>query len=216
MQLKDKKVVFLGDSITEGVGVTAVENRYTEVFKAISECEIFVDGIGGSRIAPQKDADMSIRQNKHFSSRVPDLPDDADYIVVFGGTNDFGHGNVPLGAFDDKTEDTFYGAMHVLCQSLLQKYPCATIIFMTPLHRLTENNPINEIGLPRKLLIDYVDAIKKVCAYYSLPVLDLYSVSGMQPSVEIIRQTYMPDGLHPSNAGAKRIAERLKQFILGL
>ena len=105
MQLKDKKVVFLGDSITEGVGVTSVENRYTDVFKAISECEIFVDGISGSRIAPQKDADMSIRQNKHFSSRVPDLPDDADYIVVFGGTNDFGHGNVPLGAFDDKTED---------------------------------------------------------------------------------------------------------------
>lgn len=216
MQLKDKKVVFLGDSITEGVGVSELKYRYTDVFKEISDCEIFVDGISGSRIAPQKDGDMTVRQNQYFISRVPALPSNADFIVVFGGTNDFGHGNVPLGVFGDKTTDSFYGAMDTLCVSLIKKYPTATIIFMTPLHRLTENNPINEIGLPRKLLIDYVDAIKKVCAYYSLPVLDLYSISGIQPSVEIIRQTYMPDGLHPSNAGAKRIAERLKQFILGL
>ena len=216
MELTNKKVVFLGDSITEGVGVTELKYRYTDVFKEICGCEIFVDGISGSRIAPQKDADMTVRQNQCFISRVPALPLNADYIVVFGGTNDFGHGNVPLGVFGDKTTDTFYGAMDTLCVSLIEKYPTATIIFMTPLHRLSENNPVNEIGLNRKLLIEYVDAIKKVCRYYSLPVLDLYSVSGMQPSVDVIRKIYMPDGLHPSNAGAEKIARLLKQFILGL
>ena len=84
---------------------------------------------------------------------------------------------------------------------------------MTPLHRLSEMGDINERGLKRHLLKDYVMAIKEVCEYYSIPVLDLYSESGLQPSVEIIKELYMPDGLHPSDKGAARIAEMLASFV---
>ncbi len=206
----------MGDSITEGVGATDIEHRYTNVFQAITGCEIFVDGISGSRIAVQHGEDMSLRQNKYFASRIAEMPNDVDYIVVFGGTNDFGHGNAPFGELTDCTEDTYCGALRVLCETLLKKYPYSTVIFMTPLHRLNEEGTVNEIGLPRKPLIDYVNAMRTVCEYYSLPVLDLYKTSGMQPSVDIIREIYMPDGLHPSNAGAEKIAKLLKQFILGL
>ena len=44
-------------------------------------------------------------------------------------------------------------------------------------------------------------------------MLDLFSISGIQPSVEIIKKEYMPDGLHPSDKGARRIAERLYDFL---
>ena len=211
-----KKVVFLGDSITEGVGASDIEHRYPNVFQKLAGCEIFVDGISASRIAPQKDADRSLRENRYFISRVPDLPADADFVVVFGGTNDFGHGNIPFGDFEDRMADTFCGALHTLCVELLKKYPYATIIFMTPLHRITEDLDINEIGLPRKRLIEYARMIRRVCEYYSLPVLDLYKRSGMQPAVRNIREIYMPDGLHPSDKGAEKIARLLYQFILGL
>ena len=177
---------------------------------------MFVDGIGGTRIARQQKPSPNARHDLDFCGRVPALPSDADIVVVFGGTNDFGHGDAPFGEFEDRTVNTFCGAMHVLCQSLIEKYPTQTIVFMTPLHRLYEYRTVNEIGLPSKPLIEYVEMIRRICEYYSLPVLDLYKVSGMQPAVEIIRQTYMPDGLHPCEAGASKIATLLKQFLLNL
>ena len=61
-----------------------------------------------------------------------------------------------------------------------------------------------------------MEAIREVAEYYSLPLLDLYKNSGMQPSVEILREKYMPDGLHPSDAGAEKIADKLRDFFLSL
>ena len=58
--------------------------------------------------------------------------------------------------------------------------------------------------------------IKEVAGYYGLPVLDLFAGSGLQPEVDIIKQEYMPDGLHPSDKGHKRIAERLYGFLSAL
>ncbi len=216
MKIKGKKVVFLGDSITEGVGASDVAHRYANVFAKLAKCDIFVDGISGTRIAKQQAKSAIESYDRNFVSRVPALPSDADFVVVFGGTNDFGHGDAPFGEMSDRTQDTFCGAMHVLCKALIEKYPYATIVFLSPMHRLWEDELINEYGVPRKPLIEYVNAIKAICQYYSLPVLDLYSISGMQPAVDVIKETYMPDGLHPSNAGMEKIARLLKQFILNL
>ena len=216
METTNKKAVFLGDSITHGSGASDEAHRYTNVFAELAGCEIFVDGISGTRIAPQKGVSPNPEQDLDFIGRVDALPKEADFIVVFGGTNDFGHGDAPFGEMEDREATTFYGAMHVLCQKLIVKYPTATIVFMTPLHRLSENEVINERGLPCKPLIEYVKAIREVCEYYSLPVLDLYKYSGLQPAVKAIQETYMPDGLHPSDLGAKKIASMLKQFIQNL
>lgn len=217
MELTGKKVAFLGDSITEGAGVSDEAHRYTNVFARLTGCEIFVDGISGTRIAKQTAPTVdNPRFDLDFVSRVPALPADADIVVVFGGTNDFGHGDVPFGAFEDRTQDTFCGAMHVLCKALVEKYPYGTVVFMTPLHRLSEDATVNELGLPCKPLAEYVGMIRRVCEYYSLPVLDLYKNSGMQPIVPCIQEIYMPDGLHPSDAGAEKIAVCLKAFLLNL
>lgn len=214
MELKNKKVFFLGDSITEGAGVSAVENRFTDVFGRETGAIVSNFGLSATRIARQtKPSEWWAQADKDFIMRADDMPSGADVVVVFGGTNDFGHGDAPLGEFSDRTEYTFFGALHVLYTKLINKYPEATIVVLTPLHRISENAVVNEIGLETKPLIEYVYAIKKVAEYYSLPVLDLWSVSGMQPSVEIIKNTLMPDGLHPSDAGAKRIAERIAGFL---
>ena len=46
-------------------------------------------------------------------------------IFVFGGTNDYGHGDAPLGKQGDNDPLTFYGALYDLYQRLLKKYPGA-------------------------------------------------------------------------------------------
>ena len=65
-------------------------------------------------------------------------------------------------------------------------------------------------------LIDYVKAIREVAEYYSIPVLDLYANSGIQPNVIKIRETYTIDGLHPNDTGHRYIAEKFLEFMENL
>ncbi len=144
------------------------------------------------------------------------MENEADIVVVEGGSNDFAHGDAPLGEFGDCDPYTFYGACKVLYSSLIEKYPDATIVVLTPLHRIGEEATVNELGMSCEKLSEFVRAEKRVAEYYSLPVLDLFAVSGLQPAVPVIREKYMRDGLHPTDAGAARIAERLKGFLESL
>ena len=215
MDIAGKTVAFLGDSITEGVGASCVENRYTDVFARLTGDVALNYGISGTRIARQKVVTEDLF-DRDFNMRVEEMDASADVVVVFGGTNDFGHGDAPIGKFTDNTVYTFYGALHVLYRQLLERFPEKDIIVLTPLHRLSENVTINERGIPCEPLKKYVEAIREVAEYYSLPVLDLWKMSGMQPSVDVIREKYMPDGLHPSDLGAAKIADKLRDFLISL
>lgn len=217
MKLNGKKVYFLGDRITEGAGASSYEKSYVPVFAEISGAEVKNYGLSGTRIARQTEKSECEQCDRDFLERADGMESGADIVVVFGGTNDFGHGDAKIGDFSSRSEYTFYGAMHLLCEKLINKYPDAYIVFMTPLHRETENEKTKDNGLPNETpLSGYVSIIKEVAGYYGLPVLDLFNTSGMQPRMEIIKKEYMPDGLHPSDKGARRIAERLYGFLSAL
>ena len=215
MKLNGIKANFLGDSITEGVGTTCHENTYHQLIaKNYGLAEARNYGISGTRFAKQyKPTVDNPRFDLDFCGRVEEMDADADLIVVFGGTNDFGHGDAPFGKFEDRTKDTFCGACHELMTKLISKYPDATIVIMTPLHRISEDIP--SVGNARPLS-DYVEMIKKTAEFYSLPVMDLWSASGIQPRVDIIKDKYCPDGLHPNDAGHAKMAERIAGFLLAL
>ena len=216
MNLKGKKINFLGDSITEGVGTSAPEKRYPDLIAADCGCIVRNYGISGTRIARQYHPTVDNPSfDLDFPSRVAEMDPDADIIVVFGGTNDFGHGDAPVGCMSDRTKDTFYGGLHELYTALINKYPSSTIVILTPLHRLNEDNPRGDGGKPEDVgtLAYYTDIIREVAQYYSLPVLDLFAVSGMQPRVPVIQEKYVPDGLHPNDAGNRRLADLLIAFL---
>lgn len=216
MELKGKKLLFLGDSITEGAGTSSIEHVYWRVLGARAGAEVVGYGIGGTRIARQLHPDDPHR-DQHFASRVEGMDPQTDVVVVFGGTNDYGHGDAPLGTMADREDSSFFGALHTLCRKLIERYPAATIVFMTPTHRLDENRAVNEFGVRNVATLGgYAAAVKQVAAYYALPVLDLQAVSGLQPEVPVLRERYMPDGLHPNDAGNALIAERLQNFLQAL
>ena len=212
MNLQGLKINFLGDSITEGHGCSSEDKRFTDLiaaqYGAVTRCY----GIGGTRLARQTKPSENARHDLDFPSRVAEMAPDADVIVVFGGTNDFGHGDAPFGTFADRTADTFCGALHELYTTLLEKYPAAQFVIITPLHRGTEAIP----NMHGKVLKDYVDAIRQAAEYYSLPVLDLYANYGVQPAVPVMRETYMPDGLHPNDAGHVILTNKIVRFIESL
>ena len=223
MKLEGLTINFLGDSITQGVGASSEETIYHAVLKREAKLkEVRNYGISGTRFALQKEGhpqwikDEYIDTNS-FSERFEQMDDDADIVVVFGGTNDFGHGDAPLGGFSDRTPDTFYGACHYLFSGLIKKYLGKPIVIMTPLHRTHETlntGKVKEHGYGT--LKDYVNIIREVAEYYSLPVLDLFATSGMQPAIPEVMNKYIPDGVHPSDDGHAVIAQKLKTFLENL
>ena len=67
MELHGIKMACLGDSITEGVGVSNMENMYYNRIQR--ECGIralYIDGIGGTRIARQKLPSPEPRKDLYF------------------------------------------------------------------------------------------------------------------------------------------------------
>lgn len=213
MNLEGKKVWFLGDSITEGAGTSCEEARFTEILKKNAKlAEIRNYGISGTRIARQQviNPESEYMDRNSYCERYHKMEDGADIIVVFGGTNDYGHGDAPFGTFEDRTMDTYCGALHYLMEGLITKYPTAMILFMTPIHRERENIPNESNKLPLK---PYVDKIKEIAQYYAIPVLDLYAMGGIYPDNPKQREALCPDGLHPNDAGNELLAKRLQAFL---
>ena len=98
MELKGLKINFLGDSITEGVGASSKETIFHAVLKKeVQLAEARNYGIGGTRFAVQKGTEARPKDNyvdiNSFCERFDKMDDDADAVVVFGGTNDYGHGD---------------------------------------------------------------------------------------------------------------------------
>jgi lysophospholipase L1-like esterase len=217
-----KKLVAIGDSITYG---THDAGRLTEWGKRVATMlnMTFVNyGIGGSEIAINK-------ENSPYTpmvSRFSEMDDDADLIIVAGGTNDWGHitglasvgdGEYLMGEFGDTEPTTFYGALDTMCKGLLAKYVGKTIFFMTPIKRYSGlNTPYYNENYRGYTLEDYVNAIKKVCGHYGIPVLDMFNECSLNPIIEPIKTAYIEDGTHPNSAGHIIMARQIAGFISSL
>ncbi len=210
MKTEGKIILFLGDSITARCGASCEEKGFSDLVTVDGKFAQGVNyGVGGTRIAKNA-IDQNPAHKETFEMRALRMQEEADIVVVFGGTNDYGHGDAPMGKLGDTTVETFYGAMESLLNVLMNKYPNATILVMTPIHRKWENKLFNERGVRNcGTLGDYVQAEREVCEKYGIPVLDLYATSGICPDNPVNCETFTADGLHPNDAGHRRIADRL-------
>jgi len=220
MELKGKIIDFLGDSITEGVGVTdRANNRYDNVLK--KNCGLAATynyGIGGTRLAHQTKPSAKPRHDLCFCGRAYDLNKDADIIVVYGGVNDYIHGDAPFGQPGDTTPATFCGGVYFLMNLLRTLHPGKTVVFMTPARRLGDQEPSTSTHryYPSLPLKAYVDVIKETAEDFPIDVLDLYADLGIDPNREEDRIIYTAEGLHFNDAGHHAIAKKLQEFLLSL
>ena len=125
MQITNEKVAFLGDSITVGHAAYPVnEFAYFALFRqAYPDAKFYNFGHSGSCIGRTHECEGE-KWNKDFILRSAEMPDDLDLIVVYGGTNDFGHGREPLGQLGDTDGyQSFYGAIKQLYDILTERIP---------------------------------------------------------------------------------------------
>ena len=110
---------------------------------------------------------MLSNNNAPFASNISDavinrysgMDSNADYVVVFAGTNDAWallRNEIQLGETNSVDDTTFNGALNVLMQGLLTKYPSGKIAFITPYIDPSSN----AIATSREAIIN---AIKAAC-----------------------------------------------------
>ena len=222
MNVKGLKVNFLGDSITEGVGVSDIENcRYDNVIaKTLELSKVNNYSISGSRLAHQMYPSAKPRYDLCFCGRAYDMDITADMVVVFGGVNDYIHGDAPFGEIGDTMPNTFCGGVYFLMNFLRESYGDKPIVFMSPArcflrHEVDDLVPSVHAAkrVPGKPLIDYVDVILETAKQFNIKVFDLYRNLGVDPHIPEQFEKYTTDGLHFNDQGHLLIAQKLKEII---
>lgn len=120
-------------------------------------------------------------------------------------------------------KETFYDAMHTMCRYLKNAYKNKDIFICTPVQRVQhvgESNGTWDCVFPEDknnegyTIVDYRNAIMEVCEYYSIPCIDLYALSGLNPHID-------PDMFadqdgkhtHPTVEGHKRLASIVAAYM---
>lgn len=116
-------------------------------------------------------------------------------------------------------QSTVRGRINVAMKHLKELYPTKQIILLTPLHRgyaffgNGNRQPSEDYRNEQGLYIDhYVDAITEAAHVWAVPVIDIYSLSGLLPTMPSQRQYFCDeknDQLHPNTQGHQRLAKTL-------
>jgi lysophospholipase L1-like esterase len=235
-QWQGKRVAFLGDSMTDKkrVGTTCV---YWEYLTGLLGIEPLVYGISGN----QWDGvyQQALRLKSEHGGNV-------DAIIIFAGTNDYNH-NIPVGVFFTETtrqtnyngnevirkfrtpvlnDTTFCGRINKVMTYLKDNFPQQQIVIMTPIHRgfarfgdknvQPGENYANGLGL---YVDTYVDMLRQAASNWAVPLIDLYSISGLYPlsdSQTIYFHDAQTDRLHPNALGDYRLARTIQYQMLSL
>lgn len=233
-----KTMACLGDSITYGYiprnapGYPGQLKSWAVLAAERLGMTLENDGIVGSTLAYDSDPGR-YPMCRRFSS----MTDNADIITVMGGTNDIRLGTISLGTMDDRTDATYYGALHIILGGLYKKY-CIDqgttdgkrkkIIAITPIKLLGASGGTDGgTGTLYPNFDQWAAAVKEVATYYSIPVLDFYNLSMINPHLnETLHGTepgytdwynpYITDGTHPTQEGQQMMADVFVGFLNSL
>lgn len=235
--LADKKIVFLGDSMTE-------LGQYPEIVQQRTGATVYNCGFSGTRMSQhatnyidfsaisladaiatgdwtkQDTANTTLNFSNYNTLKNIDWTT-VDYLSIFYGTNDWagtiGTGSVTLGDETSTDKNTFYGAISYVVDKILTAHPHIKIMMITPTYRsrISPGDGLNSDDNPNRngdMLVDFVDAIKYRAEQAHVPTLDLYRNSGINKWTV---DEYTSDGLHPSiPEGKELIGDKVASYML--
>ncbi|MBE1442689.1 SGNH/GDSL hydrolase family protein [Paenibacillus sp. OAS669] len=192
---------------TLGDSITAAGGYQPHVQSALGFTEVFNYAVGGCPMTAGGDRDYGA--TTHVGRTIAA---DLDCVTIFAGVNDF-RLDKPLGELGKADVYTFYGAYTTLIEDILMKNPRCRLSLWTPLQRDKDGYDIFYVNAAGHQLVDYADAVVAIGRQYALPVLNLYELSGLN---RLTLPYFTSDGLHPNEAGHRRIAELAIPFLAGL
>lgn len=219
-----KTIAFLGDSITAGSGTNTIYHMYIGSRFGWT-CKNY--GYGGSGYSRSYtgtsgrmgtgDTGMGVaitNDNKiipnDFLSRIASVDTNIDALVIFGGTNDWAHG-------DEISVETFRTAVNNVFAYAQTNFGRIPIIVLLPIHRGNDSTPNSTT---EKTLKEYCDIIKECSITYGIKCIDLFAESGLNPANANNNDLYytrddtgVSDGLHPNHYAHKAISNLIAETL---
>ncbi|MCX0390658.1 SGNH/GDSL hydrolase family protein [Clostridium perfringens] len=200
--LRDKLIVFNGDSICQGI---VNGGGYAEILRKTTGCLIENRAVGGGTLAINK------RNGHMICNDIVNMSENADLICLEGGINDYWQ-NIPLGEMKPLTDfesevdkETVLGALESIFRTCMEKWLGVPIMFVI-VHPVQKTRYMpNSVGYTFEQL---AEGIRKMCKKYSIVVVDLLNESGgFNGNIERIAKKYTingGDGCHPNEEGYKK------------
>ncbi|MBE7002334.1 MAG: hypothetical protein E7421_06560 [Ruminococcaceae bacterium] len=225
-----KKIVCIGDSITNGIGASGTSAKYVTLLAGKLGATYTNLGANGTTLC----TGTSSTTGCNFGKLTLNNCSGAAVVTIMMGTNDFNcavAGVNDMGTFLEDSTETVYGALKRWCEqvvALRNDDACkdTKFFFVTPIPGLVNlsvvNNSASRHGDQNKVnaagwtMRDYCEALIKTCAYYEIPVIDLNRYGNLyykNADNDHLTQ-YLADYVHPNDAGHAQIAEDLYQFII--
>lgn len=206
-----RRVNFIGDSITRGAG-----SYVATVQRALALENARNYGFSGGSLARRNTIprfqDRLFRDQRIDSAYPPvvdrwqDMDDDADLVFILIGTND-ANSRVPLGPSDSVDPNAFNGALNIVLDGLVRKYPNGQIVISSILKRRGGG-----------ILAPYNTAIEAAARRHGVFFFDGHHAPGLdfETDFQSGEKRLSHDGLHPTPEGHARLGTLIAAFLATL
>ena len=242
--LYGKKMLIFGDSISDVTNTTSAKRYFdfiAEKYNMTYECyALSASGYSRRSLNTNSETYDKIKvDTEHVTSDVGPWDAtyihhmvanahangvEADYIIVAGGTNDWGISSKQLGSIEsmesNQNEVAYY--INLAFKNIKSFYPTSRVLILTPLPRCGESSDGNwegdatthTVALGGFTLLDLSDLLLELSGYYSFECIDMTRRSGLiLPEAKTV---YTNDGLHPNIKWHEIMSHKVEQVMLGL
>ncbi len=205
--LQDKKIAFLGDSITAGSGGTLTPDGsglgYTDFIAKYTSAKIINLGIGGAPFDGSNNDDALVNRYK-------DIPKDTDIIVLFGGINDLFAGAEHFGSPDELKEGTYCGDLYKTFQQIDKRHPDAEVyIVITYPNKMEQYQQYTDDKWQ-----DYADVQIQLAHKFDFRIINLYEEGFLDSNDSKVRNAFFKDDIHPDDLGSEILGRHILVHLI--
>lgn len=213
---EDKQIVFIGDSITEGVGGKLdAEGKKVSYVNYVDETLNFKmvlnHGKAGRTVTNYGDKDLSMDANIDNLINI-----DCDIVVVFIGVNDYLYYSTEkrFGALDNGSTAGYCGAIQSFVEAVERNYSDKEYFFVTTYPLLSTDASIYTDYAGTPTFNDYMQVQRTLAQRYGYHMIDIYNSGFMSTQDAVTTANLIPDGIHPNDAGHRMLGEHIAAELL--
>ncbi len=207
-----KNVVFIGDSITEGITSAVDQNGNFVSYVTYANSylhfqRVLNHGKGGRMFSAYGGEEFSLALNFGNVTNV-----DSDIIVVFAGVNDYlaDVSNKRFGNAKDVLSTAGYcGSVRYFMKQLKEYYGDREVFFVTMYNMSKKSTCAYTDYNGQPTLGDFMKVERELAEEFGFHVIDLYDTGFMDCSTKESSDYYLRDGLHPKDNGNIVLGEHI-------
>ena len=212
----DKKIVFIGDSITEGVGgiVDASGNKISYVNyvdEVLDFNSVLNHGKAGRTVANYGDKELSMDASIDNLIHI-----DADIVVILIGVNDYLYYSQEkrFGALDSGSTAGYCGALQSFVQAVERNYPDKEYFFVTTYQLLSTDGSTYTDYNGTPTFNDYMQVQRTLADRHGYHMIDVFNSGFMSTQDAVTTANLIPDGIHPNDTGYRILGEHIAAELL--